>query len=63
MSTDRGRAEANMNQLLESFNADDTELAAFLENPKCYLKKLGAENLDNFSEADLRKMVQNHVER
>lgn len=55
--------ETDINLLLETFNADATELTAFLENPKRYLEMLGAENLDDISDDELRQMVQNHVER
>lgn len=55
--------ETDINLLLETFNADASELTAFLENPKRYLEMLGAENLDGISDDELRQMVQNHVER
>lgn len=62
MPDNPGYTEGNVNQLLETFNADATELAAFLENPKRYLEKLGAKNLNSYSDKELRQMVQNHVD-
>ncbi len=62
MITD-GQREESINHLLETFNADAAELTAFLENPRRYLEMLGAINLEDISEDELRKMVQNHVER
>lgn len=62
MNQEKVQMEENINQLLETFNADDTEIAAFLENPKRYLEKLGAKNLEAISAEELRQMVQNHAE-
>lgn len=60
MPDNKQEMEVSINQLLETFNADDQELAAFLSDPKRYLEKLGAKNLSEISEDELRRMVQNH---
>lgn len=63
MKNDKDQMEANLNQLLETFNADDTELVTFLENPISYLEKLGVTALNDIDDDELRRRIQKHTER
>ena len=52
-----------ISQLVESFNADENELSAFMDNPKRYLEVLGIKNFSGLDNNDLKKMIQNYVEQ